>query len=234
MSQASTFPLEAKNPWSYVRGLQSGSLCDWPGHVSTVLFLGGCNLRCPTCHNAGLAWTPETHPPLSQQGIQKFIQSRKTWLDGLVISGGEPTTVPGISELLTDISAFGLPLKLDTNGLLPHVVRSLLTQGLIQAVAVDVKGPWRKYPLLTGGCCSQHQARNALEDIFALAQEYPDAVFFRCTAVPDLTSEDLQQVQECLPSGVSLSVQTYIPTHNPQCSTKSQAVTSEHNSFEGP
>ncbi|MFW5997291.1 MAG: anaerobic ribonucleoside-triphosphate reductase activating protein [Desulfovermiculus sp.] len=231
MSGAPKFPMEKDNPWSSVRGLQPGSLCDWPGHVSAVLFLGGCNLRCPTCHNAGLAWTPEIYPPLSRENIQKFIQSRRTWLDGLVISGGEPTTVPGISELLTEISSFGLPLKLDTNGLLPNVIHSLFTQGLIQAVAVDVKGPWSKYPLLTGGCCSQQQAKNALEDIFALAQEYPETVFFRCTAVPDLTSEDLQQVQEYLPSGSSLSIQAYIPTDNTQLSTKSPALTSEKNSF---
>ena len=223
MSPASIFPLEADSPWTYVRGLQPGSLCDWPGHVSAVLFLGGCNLRCPTCHNAGLAWTPETYPPLSKKDIKKFIQSRKTWLDGLVVSGGEPTTIPNISELLKEISSFGLPLKLDTNGLLPNVVRSLFTQGLIQAVAVDVKGPWNKYPLLTGGYCPQQQAQNALENIFALAQEYPEAFFFRCTAVPDLTSEDLQQVQGYLPSGSSLSIQTYIPTDNAKLSTQCPA-----------
>lgn len=223
MSGASRFPMEKDNPWSSVRGLQPGSLCDWPGRVSAVLFLGGCNLRCPTCHNAGLAWAPETYPPLSRKDIEKFIQSRLTWLDGLVISGGEPTAVSNLPDLFKEISSFGLPLKLDTNGLMPDVVRSLFTQSLIQAVAVDVKGPWSKYPALTGGCCTQNQAQYALESMFDLAREYPGAFFFRCTAVPGLTSEDLQQIQGYLPSGLSLSIQTYIPTDNSEVSTKCPA-----------
>ena len=198
-------------PWAYVRGLQSGSFCDWPGLVTAVLFLGGCNLRCPTCHNAGLAWTPEKYPTLSQTSIQRFLHSRSTWLDGLVVSGGEPTLVPGLPSLLQELSFFGLPLKVDTNGLRPDILESLVAKRLIQAVAVDVKGPWVKYPLLTGGRCSQVQAQQSLEAVFRLAQAHPQTFFFRCPAVPELSPRDLEEVQELVPSGFSLSVQTYIP-----------------------
>lgn len=211
MIQDQLSPFEKDTPWAYVRGLHSGSLCDWPGLVTAVLFLGGCNLRCPTCHNAGLAWTPERYPSLTQTHIQDFLHSRSGWLDGLVVSGGEPTFVPGLPSLLQELSFFGLPLKVDTNGLRPDILESLLAEGTIQAVAVDVKGPWSKYPLLTGGRCSPAQAQQALEYVFCLAKAYPQTFFFRCTAVPELSPRDLEQVQELVPSGFSLSVQTYIP-----------------------
>ena len=208
---ARNIPLEKDTPWTFVRGLQPGSLCDWPGRISAVLFVGGCNLHCPTCHNPGLAWTPDQYPPLSKRYVHHFLHSRSAWLDGLVVSGGEPTLVSGLSSLLKELSSCGLPLKLDTNGLKPDILGSLLAQELIQAVAVDVKGPWAKYPLLTGGRCTPAQAQNALEAVFGLAKVHPQGFFFRCTAVPELSAQDLEQVQELIPSGFSLSVQTYTP-----------------------
>ncbi|MDZ7759376.1 MAG: radical SAM protein [Desulfovermiculus sp.] len=214
-----TPPLEEDTSWSFVRGLQPGSLCDWPGRVSAVLFLGGCNLRCSTCHNARLAWTPDEYPPLSKTYVQHFLHSRSAWLDGLVVSGGEPTFVPELTSLLKELTSFGLPLKLDTNGLRPDILGSLLAQDLIQAVAVDIKGPWAKYPLLTGGRCSPAQAQQALGAVFRLAKTYPQAFSFRCTAVPDLSARDLEQVQKLVPFGFSLSIQTYVPPEKTDKST---------------
>jgi pyruvate formate lyase activating enzyme len=207
-------PIAEDDPWSYVRGLQSGSLCDWPGRVSAILFLGGCNLRCPTCHNACLAWTPEQYPLIPKNSVQHFLQTRASWLDGLVVSGGEPTCVPQINALVQELSTFGLPIKLDTNGLRPKTVASLLSQGLIQAVAVDVKGPWAKYPQLTGGYCSPQKAQSSLEAIFDLARRMPQDFYFRCTAVPGLNASDVQTVQQAVPSGYTVTIQTYIPPEN--------------------
>ena len=203
---------QENDPWSYIRGLQPGSLCDWPGRVSAVLFMGGCNLRCPTCHNAGLAWNPEQYPRISKSAVSNFIQARSSWLDGLVISGGEPTHVPGLASLVQEISTFGLPIKLDTNGFQPDTVRFVLDHNLIQAVAVDVKGPWSKYPRLTGNRCSPQQAQKALQAIFSLAQCFPESFSFRCTAVPELTLDDLEKTQGLLPAGFSLTIQSYIPS----------------------
>jgi len=207
-------PITEDDPWSYVRGLQSGSLCDWAGRVSAVLFLGGCNLRCPTCHNACLAWNPEQYPLIPKNSVQHFLQTRAPWLDGLVLSGGEPTCVPQISTLVQGLSSLGLPIKLDTNGMGPKTVASLLSQGLIQAVAVDVKGPWAKYPQLTGGYCSPQQAQSSLEAIFDLARTMPEDFHFRCTAVPELGTHDLDAVQQAVPSGFRVTIQTYIPPDN--------------------
>jgi pyruvate formate lyase activating enzyme len=119
--------------------------------------------------------------------------------------------VPGIDFLLLELSALGLPIKLDTNGLRPETVRKLLEQDLVQAVAVDVKGPWPKYPRLTGDQCSPDQAQRALEAIFGLAQKTPERFFFRCTAVPELSPDDLEETKGLVPTGCPLSIQTYIP-----------------------
>ncbi len=133
----------------------------------------------------------------------------------MVVSGGEPTCVPGIDILLRELSALGLSIKLDTNGLHPETVRELLEQDLVQAVAVDVKGPWAKYPRLTGDRCSPARAQRALESIFGLAQKAPELFFFRCTAVPELSPEDLEETKRLVPSGSTLSIQTYIPPEKP-------------------
>jgi pyruvate formate lyase activating enzyme len=199
------------DPWSYIRGMQPQSLCDWPGHVSAVLFAGGCNLRCPTCHNSSLAWHPEDHPILGQETVLGHIQSRKAWLDGVVLTGGEPTMVPSLDKLISEIRELGLPCKLDSNGLRPEVLTELIESELVELAAVDVKGPWSKYPELTGGACSAKQAQDNLERVFALAERFPNQLFFRCTKVPALSQQDLQATQDLLPTGMQLTFQDYIP-----------------------
>ena len=199
------------DPWSCVRGLQPFSLCDWPGRVCLVLFLGGCNLRCPTCHNAQLAWHPETLPSLARELVLSYCVSRRAWVDGIVISGGEPSCVPGLEELCADLAETGLPLKLDSNGLRPHILEKLLAKGLLQALAVDVKGPWEKYPALTGGCCPPDEACSALHTVFNLAIRRDVEWSFRCTRVPALSNDDIQRVRSVLPAGHELTVQDFVP-----------------------
>jgi pyruvate formate lyase activating enzyme len=202
---------DPSRPWSYLRGIQPVSLCDWPGRVSCVLFLGGCNLRCPTCHNRALAWEPESLPPLSPERATAQIVASSRWLDGIVVSGGEPTSVPGIAGILQELGRLGPDIKLDTNGMRPGVLRELLESDLVQAVAVDLKGPWRKYPELTGNGCSSEQARGRFATVFRLAERFPGRFSFRCTAVPGLTEEDFREAQDCLPEGFRLQQQTYQP-----------------------
>ena len=198
------------DPWAMLRGYEPLSLCDWPGKVTAVLFFGGCNLRCPTCHNARLAWEPQSLPPLDAGEVLKKIDQDKTWLDGLVITGGEPTILPGLEQILSRLKEFDLPLKLDTNGLRPDVVKLVLEKDLARVIAVDVKGPWDKYPQLTGNKVSSQKAQECLEAIFDMAIKYPHCFMFRCTKVPDLTEDDLQIVRSYLPQGFSLKEQAYI------------------------
>ncbi|MBE1424630.1 pyruvate formate lyase activating enzyme [Desulfomicrobium macestii] len=197
--------------WERVRGMVPVSLCDWPGKITCVLFAGGCNLRCPTCHNASLAWKWALLPSLDRDIVLSDLRRRKRWLDGITLSGGEPTCLADLDGLLEDLSSTGLPVKLDSNGSAPDVLERVLAAGLVQAVAVDVKGPWSMYPELTGQALATDTARDALEEVFGLARAYPGRVYFRCTKVPSLTPEDLETTRAQMPQGLSLHFQEFVP-----------------------
>jgi pyruvate formate lyase activating enzyme len=196
--------------WERVRGMVPVSLCDWPGKITCVLFAGGCNLRCPTCHNASLAWKWTLLPSLDREVVLSDLLRRKRWLDGITLSGGEPTCLADLDGLLADLSSTGLPVKLDSNGSAPDVLERVLAAGLVQAVAVDVKGPWFMYPELTGQALAADAARDALEEVFGLARAYPGRVYFRCTKVPSLTPEDLETTQAQMPQGLPLLFQEFV------------------------
>lgn len=213
--------------WQRVRGFQPVSLCDWPGKTTAVLFLGGCNLRCPTCHNAGLAFRPGEEVPVDRDLVLDYLVERRRWLDGLVVTGGEPTIHAGSGLLgwLRDLrGATGLAVKLDTNGMEAGVSRVLLATGLVDVLAVDVKGPVGKYPELTGGGVTEVLAAAGLAEHFLLARTFPGRVYFRCTRVPQLTGEDLAEVARMVPEGVAqLRWQEYVPPRVSQASTPTRA-----------
>jgi pyruvate formate lyase activating enzyme len=197
--------------WDRVRGMVPVSLCDWPGRVSCVLFTGGCNLRCPTCHNASLAWTWEKLPALDRAAVLADLGARRRWLDGITVSGGEPTCLDGLDELLSDLAVTGLPVKLDSNGSAPDVLSRLLTDDLVRTVAVDVKGPWRMYPELTGRTMTSDTACECLEQVFGLARRHPGRVYFRCTRVPALSPADLEETRAQVPADLPLFFQEFVP-----------------------
>jgi len=215
--------MNSDKAWTHLRGLEPLSLCDWPGRPCCVVFLGGCNLRCPTCHNGGLAWDMENQPLLPQASLRTFLAKRTRWLSGVTVTGGEPTCVPGVGAILHEIAASGLAIKLDTNAMLPEVVELMLDEGLVALFAVDVKGPFAKYPALTGGAVSEYDARRNLSRIFALAEARPEAFFFRTTRVPLLDDEDIQTVRGMLPAGFTLTTQDYKTPRRPHALTDTEA-----------
>lgn len=212
-----------ENPWHRVRGLQAVSLCDWPNHLSLVLFCGGCNLRCPTCHNAALAWQPARFHAMERDDVAALLHRHRAWYQGIVVSGGEATVHPQLQDLLEDLNRLSvastgqpLPIKLDTNGMAPDYAGHLLRAGHIDTLAVDVKGCYEHYPVLTGNTVQPHEARTALEACYALALEFPQRVVFRLTQVPSITDQDIATVRSYLPTGHTLTIQAYVPprTHN--------------------
>ncbi len=195
--------------WPFIKGFQSVSLCDWPGKISCVIFIGGCNLRCPTCHNKLLVEHPERLPSIPKRELLAYLKKRKLWLDGIVISGGEPTIID-LKHLIKDLKKeVDLPIKIDTNGLIPEVIEELLKEELVDLVAVDLKGPWSKYPQLTGGKCDPEKAKAKLSKIFALAHKQPSKFLFRCTKVPMLDDKDFLIIKSYLPKGFKLKFQEY-------------------------
>lgn len=198
-------------PPARIRAMTPLSLCDWPGLSVSVVYLGGCNLRCPTCHNASLAFTPALHPPLDTQAVLQSLAARERWLDGVVVCGGEPTLDPGLPALVDALGGLGLGVKVDTNGMLPDVAAHILARRPETRFAVDVKGPWEMYPALTGGAVSPGEAAARLERMFALASDRPGNFTFRITLVPGLAPEDVRAAARQLPPGFTLREQAYVP-----------------------
>ena len=113
-----------------IAGLQKMTLLDYPGKVACTLFLQGCNFRCPFCHNSGLL--PGQGPALmDREEFLRFLKKRQGLLDGVCVTGGEPTLQPELPELLRGIKALGFPVKLDTNGSRPAVLKALAEEGLL-------------------------------------------------------------------------------------------------------
>lgn len=211
-------PPPAEHLWHIVRGLEAVSLCDWPGHMSLVVFCGGCNALCPTCHNGTMAWQSGQLSPVDRQTVAALLRKHRAWYEGIVVSGGEPTIHETLPALLADLHALStqecgqpLPIKLDSNGMQPAMVAHVLEQDLVAHVAVDVKGCFTQYPALTGGSVSPEQARTALTRIFELAEKFPGRVSFRLTQVPLIKAQHVEQVRAYLPAGHSLSLQSYVP-----------------------
>lgn len=124
-----------------IKGFIETSFLDWPGKLCAVLFLPSCNLRCPFCHNHILVLHPEQLPAYPWEPIEKKLKALRTWLDGVCITGGEPTLHSDLAELLGRIHDLELMVKLDTNGTRPEMLEFLVSKKLIDYLAVDIKGP---------------------------------------------------------------------------------------------
>ena len=128
-----------------IGGIQKLSLVDYPGHVAAALFLSGCNMRCGYCHNPELVLPERLAPSIPVEEAMIFLKSRIGKLDGVVISGGEPTVNEDLPVLCRMIKQLGFDVKLDTNGTHPDMVRGMIEEGTIDFIAMDVKGPLEKY-----------------------------------------------------------------------------------------
>ncbi len=126
-------------------GIQKTTLVDFPGHVATTLFTGGCNFRCPYCHNGDLVTGFSDIPPYSEQEVFEHLKKRKPVLDAVVISGGEPTLQPDLPNFIRKVKSLGYLVKLDTNGTNPAMLKALVTDGLVDYIAMDVKHSRVKY-----------------------------------------------------------------------------------------
>lgn len=128
-----------------IGGVQKLSLVDYPGYVAAALFLTGCNMRCGYCHNPELVLPERLAPSIPIDEVLLFLHSRIGKLDGVVISGGEPTIHDELPSLVRHIKAMGYRIKLDTNGTNPDMVADMLRKGLLDFIAMDIKGPLEKY-----------------------------------------------------------------------------------------
>ena len=139
-----------------IAGLQKMTLLDFPGKVACTVFLSGCNFRCPFCHNSGLIGAAPGG--MSVEDFLTFLKGRRGLLDGVCVSGGEPTLSPDLPRLLGAIKELGFAVKLDTNGSRPAVLKQLVQENLLDYVAMDVKNSPDRYGLTTGLSCAPLEA----------------------------------------------------------------------------
>ena len=132
-----------------IQGFQNLSLLDFPGKVACTVFTGGCNLRCPFCHNAGLVNNP-LESPNAEQDVLQYLSTRRGLLDGVCITGGEPLLQPDVEEFIKRIKSFGFLVKLDTNGYMPQKLKAILGTKLVDYVAMDIKSSLKNYSKATG------------------------------------------------------------------------------------
>ena len=132
-----------------IQGYQKLTLLDFPGKMACTVFTGGCNLRCPFCHNASLVNSPCEYTN-SEQEVLDYLQKRQGILNGVCITGGEPLLQPDLEEYIKKIKALGYSVKLDTNGYSPDRLEKLLNTGLIDYVAMDIKASKANYSQATG------------------------------------------------------------------------------------
>jgi pyruvate formate lyase activating enzyme len=194
-----------------LKGWQRTSLIDYPGHIATVLFTGGCNLRCPMCHNADLVLNPQALPTLPEDELLAFLAQREGLVDGVVITGGEPTLQADLSSFVVRLRESGLDVKLDTNGYRPEVLERLLQSGLVDYVAMDVKAPPEKLPLLTGRADADHgRIGRSIELLRCSRVSYE----FRTTVVPGmLNGADIEAVARWIAGADRYVLQQFRPVN---------------------
>ncbi|MBW6515117.1 MAG: anaerobic ribonucleoside-triphosphate reductase activating protein [Candidatus Cloacimonetes bacterium] len=191
-----------------IGGLQKTSLIDYPGMISAVIFTQGCNFRCPYCHNPELVDPNRFHEVLPELEVLEFLERRKGLLDGVVITGGEPTIHNDLPDFLYKIKQLGYLIKLDTNGTNPNLLTQLLDDNLIDYIAMDIKAPLEKYYMAAGVNCDSHNLLSSLK----ILSESQKVVEFRTTAVNTIhDEEDIIEISKMIPFGRRFILQRFEP-----------------------
>ncbi len=200
-----------------IKGFLPLSMLDWPEKVTSVIFLGGCSFRCPACHNHGLVLAPESYKDQPLEQVIGFLRERTKWIDGVTITGGEPTCHEGTPELISKFRDLGLNVKLDTNGANPIMLEELVQRRLIDAVSMDIKAPLETglYSKLAGVSVNLRNIRRSIR----LLKSSGLSVFFRTTVIPGFIGEnELNRIRDELGSVPRYSIQRFrnIETLDPE------------------
>ncbi len=184
-------------------GFQKTSLIDYPDRVASILFTSDCNMRCPFCHNGDIVHG-YTGPFLEEDEVLTTLLERKKYVDAIVVTGGEPTLQPDIPEFLAKLKENGFNVKLDTNGLLPKVLKECIPY--LDYIAMDIKTSLSNYPLL--GAEDVSSILESIDLVMSSGVEYE----FRCTAVPGLVeTENIAQMGEMVKDARLFVFQQYRP-----------------------
>ena len=192
----------------HIKGLIKNSLVDFGGHIAAVVFTGGCNFCCPFCQNAELVTGHQQLSNIPEAEILGFLQERRGFLDGLVISGGEPTLQPDLGPWLAQIREIGLAIKLDTNGYRPQALASLIQNGLVDFVAMDIKSVPQRYHEAAGVPVDLARIQESL----SILRSSGVAHELRTTVVPGIINpEDMDALAKFIAGDSPYALQQYRP-----------------------
>lgn len=190
-----------------IGGLHRFSLIDYPGRISGVIFTVGCNFRCPYCHNPELV--ENSVDIISEDEVLSFLNERKGKLDGIVLTGGEPTLQSDIVRFIEKVKEFGFLVKLDTNGSYPEVIKELIDRNLVDYIAMDIKAPIERYREITLSNIDTTKILESINLVVSSSIEYE----FRTTVVRSLLSkEDILKIGEIIRSARLFVLQEFKPT----------------------
>lgn len=200
-----------------ILGLQKTTLLDFPGQVACTIFTGGCNFRCPFCHNSELLGIPpkpgeEIPEEYSEEEILAFLKKRYGILTGVAITGGEPTLQPDLKDFIKKIRAIGYPVKLDSNGYLPEVLKDLIEEKLVAYIAMDIKSSRENYGKVAGVSALD---LSRIEESVSLLMAGKVPCEFRTTVVRELhAAEDFEKIGQWLKGADRYFLQSFTDSGN--------------------
>ncbi|MFW5914362.1 MAG: anaerobic ribonucleoside-triphosphate reductase activating protein [Thermoplasmatota archaeon] len=192
-----------------VVGFTKTSLLDWDGRVASVVYLPGCNFRCPFCHNRDLVLSPGDLPEVPMGDVEGYLKEHSDFLDGVVITGGEPTLHGDLAELCKRFRSLGLGVKLDTNGTNPDMLQDLIDAGLLDCVSMDLKAPLdSRYDLCSGVEAPLEEIKRSISLLMDSDIDYE----FRTTLVPTLHGrEEVEEIAAFIGGARKYALQQFRP-----------------------
>lgn len=189
-----------------IKGLEKFAPKDFPGYISSTVFLGGCNFRCPFCQNVDLVLRPQSLPSFPLEYFKNFLDERKNWLEAVCITGGEPLIHRDLVLLLQLVKERGLLVKLDTNGSYPSRLEEMIQRKLVDHVAMDIKAPVEKYAQAAGVKIHQEKIQKSISLIRESGLDYT----FRTTVIPGLIEEeDMEKIGQMLKGAKCMQIQQF-------------------------
>jgi len=189
-------------------GLQKTTLVDYPGVVACTIFTPGCNFRCPYCHNPELIKPTHAYQIIPESEFLTWLSGRKGWLDGICVTGGEPTLQKDLPEFAKKVKALGFKFKLDSNGTNPGMLEQMLDANLVDFIAMDIKAPLADYSTATRVAVVQENIQKSVDLIRTRAPDYE----FRTTVGPAWYSKDAaKRIGEWLDGSKAYYLQQYVP-----------------------
>ena len=190
-----------------IKGLQTLTLLDYPGKVACTVFTGGCNFRCPFCHNGGIVLNPGAEPSIPEEKVFDLLKKRRGVLEGVCITGGEPTLWKGLWDFAREIKAMGYSVKLDTNGTNPELMHKLILAGVVDYVAMDIKNSPDKYAETIGVKGFNLQP---VKDSVRLLMQGTAGYEFRTTVVKGMhTPQDIVEIGKWIQGADKYFIQPY-------------------------